>query len=339
MLKFSNVKFRTKLLIFVLLAIFVVLLASIYMYFSLQILIKDTTVMYERAMELTAVYRQMSLIQQEIQFYLSTNSSDSLIAFYDYMNVIKGLADNLLKNVSYTSEGIKSKNAANMILNYLDNAESAIMAKRGRDIDGYMAYYALTVEKNSDIMRYIEEIMSGELINTSDSYAIMSKRIQIATRFNNKPGKNEDNSDKPGKGNNNDNKPGKGSDNNNKSSKGNDNFNESGKENDNSVKPGKGNDKKVNPNKENKNDDKPESKDKKVNPGKESDNSDKPGKGKEKNNKQGNENNNSDKPDKGNDKTVNPNKGNNNSNKPDKGNDKKVIIRSVQSEQQQRQTR
>lgn len=185
MLKLSNVKFRTKLLIFVLLAIFVVLLASVYMYFSLQILIKDTTVMYERAMELTAVYRQMSLIQQEIQFYLSTNSSDSLIAFYDYMNVIKGLADNLLRNVSYTSEGIKSKNAANMILNYLDNAESAIMAKRGRDIDGYMAYYALTVEKNSDIMRYIEEIMSGELINTSDNYAAISKRIQFATKFNN----------------------------------------------------------------------------------------------------------------------------------------------------------
>jgi ParB family chromosome partitioning protein len=177
---------------------------------------------------------------------------------------------------------------------------------------------------------------------------------------NNKPEKGNANNDKPGKGNDNNNKPGKendnidkpdnrndksknqgkGNDNSEKPGKGNDNFNESGKENDNSVKPGKGNDKKVNPNKENKNNDKSDKgKDKEVNPGKESDNSDKPGKGKEKNNKQGNENNNSDKPDKGNDKTVNPNKGNNNSNKPGKGNDKKVIIRSVQSEQQQRQTR
>lgn len=185
MLNFGGVKFRTKLLVFVQLAILVVLLASVYVYFSLQILIRDTTVMYEKTMELTAVYRKMDSIQQEIQFYLSTNSSDSLISFYDYMNEIKAGADKLIKNVSYTPEGIKSKNAANMIINYLEHAEQAIMAKRGRDIDGYTAYYALTVKENNDIMRYIEEIISGELISTSNSYAAISKRIQFATTFNN----------------------------------------------------------------------------------------------------------------------------------------------------------
>lgn len=185
MFRLSGVKFRTKLLIFFLLTIIVVLLASIYMYFSLQILMKDTTVMYEKTMQLTAVYRQLSSIQQEIQFYLSTNSSDSLIAFYDYMNGIRGLADSLIKDVNYSPEGIKSANAANMIINYLDNAEKAIMAKRGRDIDGYTHYYALTVKENNDIMRYIEEIMSGELISTSDNYAAISKRIHFATTFNN----------------------------------------------------------------------------------------------------------------------------------------------------------
>lgn len=185
MLRFNSVKFRTKLLIFFLLTIIVVLLASIYMYFSLQIIIKDTTVMYEKTMQLTAMYRQLSSIQQEVQFYLSTNSSDSLIAFYDYMNEIKSLADSLIENINYSPEGIKSANAANMIISYLDNAEKAIMAKRGRDIDGYTTYYALTVKENNDIMRYIEEIMSGELISTSDNYAAISKRMQFATTFNN----------------------------------------------------------------------------------------------------------------------------------------------------------
>lgn len=136
-------------------------------------------------MELTAVYRQMGSIQREIEFYLSTNSSDSLIAFYDYMNGIKSCADSLQDNVTYTPKGIKSKNVANMIINYLVHAEKAIMAKRGRDIDGYTTYYARTVEENNDIMRYIEEIMSGELIDTSDNYAAISNRIQIATTFNN----------------------------------------------------------------------------------------------------------------------------------------------------------
>ncbi len=185
MFRLSGVKFRTKLLIFFQLAIVVVLLASIYMYFSLQILIKDTTDMYEKTMELTAVYRQMGSIQREVEFYLSTNSSDSLIAFYDYMNGIRGLADSLLKDVTYTPKGIKSKNVANMIIHYLDDAENAIMAKRGRDIDGYTTYHARTVDENNDIMRYIEEIMSGELIDTSDNYSAISKRIEFATTFNN----------------------------------------------------------------------------------------------------------------------------------------------------------
>ena len=185
MIKHKSIKFRTKLLVFFLLAIVVVLLASIYTYFSLQILIKDTAEMYEKAMELTAVYRQMGLIQREIESYLSTNSSDSLIAFYDYMNELKGLAESLLNNVTYTPEGIKSKNAGNMIINYLNDAEKAIIAKRGRDIEGYTTYYARTVLENTEIMRYIEEIMSRELIDTSDNYAIVSKRIQWATTFNN----------------------------------------------------------------------------------------------------------------------------------------------------------
>lgn len=183
--KNKSIKFRTKLLVFFLLAIAVVSLASIYTYFSLQILIKDTNEMYEKAMEFTAVYRQMELIQREIESYLSTNSSDSLIAFYDYMNDLKGLAESLLSNVTYTAEGIKSKNAGNMIINYLNDAEKAIIAKRGRDIEGYTTYYARTVTENSEIMRYIEEIMSRELIDTSDNYAIVSKRIQLATAFNN----------------------------------------------------------------------------------------------------------------------------------------------------------
>lgn len=184
MFRFSGIKFRTKLLIFFQLAIVIILIASIYMYFSLQIIIKDTTEMYEKTMELTAVYRQMGSIQHEIEVYLSTNSSDSLIAFYDYMDGIKGIADRLLSNVVYTAKGVKSKNVANMIINYLEHAEKAIMAKRGRDLDGYTTFYARTIEENNDIMRYIEEIMSGELIDTSDSYASISRRIQFATTFN-----------------------------------------------------------------------------------------------------------------------------------------------------------
>jgi sensor histidine kinase YesM len=148
-------------------------------------LIRDTTEMYDKTMELTAIYRKMGSIQHEIESYLSTNSSDNLIAFYDNMDEIRSHADKLLENVTYTPKGIKSKNTGNMIINYLDHAEKAIIAKRGRDIDGYTAYYAVTVQENDDIMRYIEEIMSGDLIETSDNYSVLSKRIQFATTFNN----------------------------------------------------------------------------------------------------------------------------------------------------------
>ena len=185
MFKLSGMKFRTKLMVFFALAIVIVMLSSVYTYFSLQMLIKDTAEMYEKTMELTAVYRQMGSIQHEIESYLSTNSSDNLIAFYDYMDGIKGHADSLLTDVVYTPKGIKNKNVGNMIMNYLDHAEKAMIAKRGRDIDGYTAYYAVTVEENNNIMRYIEEIMSGELIETSDNYAVISKRIQLATTVNN----------------------------------------------------------------------------------------------------------------------------------------------------------
>lgn len=185
MFKFNGVKFRTKLIVFFLFVVVIVILSSIFTYFSLQIIIKDTTEMYEKTMKLTAIYRQMGSIQHEIESYLSTNSSDNLIAFYNYMDNIKEHADSLLTDVTYTPKGIKSKNTGHMIMNYLNHAEKAMIAKRGRDIDDYTAYYALTVEENNEIMRYIEEIMSGELIETSDSYSVISKRIQFFMTFNN----------------------------------------------------------------------------------------------------------------------------------------------------------
>jgi hypothetical protein len=177
---------------------------------------------------------------------------------------------------------------------------------------------------------------------------------------NNKPGKENDNSDKPDKRNDKSKNQGKGNDNSEKPGKGidkiinlfrvNNNKEKPDKENDKTVNPGKGNDNSDKPGKGNENDNKPgKNEDNSDKPGKGNNNDNKPGKGSDNNNKSskgndnfnesGKENDNSVKPGKGNDKKVNPNKGNNNSNKPDKGNDKKVIIRSVQSEQQQRQTR
>lgn len=185
MIRFEGFKYRTKLLFFFLLATVVILLAFIYTFFSQQILIKETTDMFDKNMELTSVYRELSSIQHEMEIYLSTSNSDNLLSFYDHMNKIRSNADKLLSNVSYTAKGIRSMNAAEMIINYLDEAEQAIYAKRGRNIDEYTAYYDKTVKDNKYIVQYIEEIMTSELIDSSDLYVAISNRINFATTFNN----------------------------------------------------------------------------------------------------------------------------------------------------------
>jgi two-component system, sensor histidine kinase YesM len=183
--KSGDMKFRTRLITFFLASAAIIMLASIYAYISSQILMRDTSEMFQKNLELTGAYSRLSKIQNDLELYLSTGSSDSLLAFYDDDNAITDNVSRLIDGVTYTPRGVKIKNAANMITDYMTKAESAINAKRGRNIDAYVTAYEITVKECAYITVYMEEIMSQDIVDSAEKYQVITARQLQVTVFNN----------------------------------------------------------------------------------------------------------------------------------------------------------
>lgn len=183
-MKIHDLKYRTKLIVFFSLSLLIILLACLYMYLTLQRLTQDTTDMFEKNVVLTDVYRKLGLMQTDLEAYLTTNDSDSLLSFYNNVNAIQPLTRTMKTSTISDMGDVRLKNTANMIENYLSEAEKAIIAKRGRNIDSYTEYFALAKRHNQMILRYIDELMSATLIANTDGYSAIAERIRLATLFN-----------------------------------------------------------------------------------------------------------------------------------------------------------
>lgn len=172
-------------MVFFILSVLIILATSLYAYISAQIIMQDTDQMFQKNLQLTEAYSRLGKVQNDLELYLSTSSSDSLIAFYNDSSALNDNAESLLSKVSYNERGIKMKNVANMVLDYLSKAEYAINQKRGRNISAYTAAYENTVKESDSITVYMEEIMSRDMIDSSEKYKAIHARQEQVSLINN----------------------------------------------------------------------------------------------------------------------------------------------------------
>lgn len=181
----SSIRYQTKLVAFLLLSIGITMLAGLYSYLSIQNLMDDSVETFQKNYQLANAYREVELMQKEFETYFSTSSSDSLVAFYNHSAAVGSNIEELRKTVTYTERGIHVKNISNMMDHYLQCADDAVRAKRGRMVDNYTQGYADTVKENRYITRYMEKMMSTDLIGSAERYAEISRNVGQITMFNN----------------------------------------------------------------------------------------------------------------------------------------------------------
>lgn len=173
--------YRNKLIGFFLMATIITTLVGLYNYTSSRLLMKDMTDLLNKSQELTTLYNEVDEIQSILEVYLSTRSSDSLMAFYDYSNSIATSNAFLLKNFEYTERGILIKNLSGMVDHYLKVLDKTIVAKRNKKIDEYTLGYENAVKEYQYIGNYIEEIMSKDLSDSAKKYIEIQNEIKRST--------------------------------------------------------------------------------------------------------------------------------------------------------------
>lgn len=178
-------KYSTKLIMFFILAISISTLTGIYSNLSSQVLMKNTVKILTESQEITVIYKEIKEIQNNLEVFLSTNNTDSLLTFYDHSNSISSRVNKLEKSVTYTQNGIKIKNVISMIEHYLMTLDTTVTARRNRDVEAYTEGYQNSVREYNYIGSYINEMMSANLSESAETYIMIQERYNQVTRFNN----------------------------------------------------------------------------------------------------------------------------------------------------------
>ena len=157
----KGMAFRTKLMGFFFLAISFTALVGVYTYKSSSVIMSDMTRLLSQTQDITTLYNELDNIHMYFEDYLSTRSSDSLNAFYDYSISIEEHSSRIEKNSDYSERGIKIKNISGMITHYLSVLDETVIEKRKGQIK-YIEGYHQAVKENSYIGEYIEDMMSTD---------------------------------------------------------------------------------------------------------------------------------------------------------------------------------
>lgn len=184
MRKKKGITYRTKLIGFFLLATAITVLVGLYNYTSSRVLMRDMTNLLNKSQELTSLYDELDQIQNVLEVYLSTRSSDSLKSFYDHSNSISYNNSILMTDEGYSDRGIKIKNLNGMITHYLKVLDETVVDKRNKKISEYRAGYVQAVKEYDYIGSYIQEIMSTDLSESAGKYLEIQKEVDRTSSIN-----------------------------------------------------------------------------------------------------------------------------------------------------------
>lgn len=180
----NRVAYRTKLIIFILLAVILIFFVGLYNSLSSRFLFKETQGLLETSYQITTLYEQVDATQKELENYLSTRSSDSLQKFYEKGNEAVTSNEALRQNAMYTVRGVKIKNFCNMVDHYLKGADQTVIDKRNNNTELYIAGYEQVVKEYENLNRYSQQILSEDLSANSVWYSKLHTNIEINSAIN-----------------------------------------------------------------------------------------------------------------------------------------------------------
>ncbi|MBN2897177.1 MAG: histidine kinase [Clostridia bacterium] len=178
LLEFKGI--RRRIMIFYLIITIIFAAVSLYSYFSGLNTLDKSKVLIQDYLYLNELDNTIETLETEVEQYLSTQSSESLINYYEIQNQLKEIVKSIPNKPSYDQREMLLKDIANMAEELLDESESAIILKRGNISNEYNMHFQRTVEIGAYIQSHITDLLNYQLEVGSDDYKQTSRGMFIA---------------------------------------------------------------------------------------------------------------------------------------------------------------
>lgn len=181
MLRFNTI--RKKMLLYSLFIILISIITSFYTINNSGHVINNFDSMFNSNVQLTSLSTKLENIDKELLNYLITENSDSLDTYMKDSSLIQNDAYSMMA-LTYNNTQLKETDIGNMIIEYLDAADAAISAKRGRNINECNLRYNDAKEISNNIDYYIKQLNFSEFSETTTKYSFMSGKIKALQYMN-----------------------------------------------------------------------------------------------------------------------------------------------------------
>jgi len=170
-------RIRKKLILYFMVTTLLMGMACFVSYYNAQMLASGMDAIFENNQYLSDISDTVANVQSTLESYLSTSHSESLKDYFRYSASLRNTGNEINEMIYDSESGLLLHDIGNMINTYLDYSDTAVSAKRGRDIEKYTQYYTEASKVYDYINLYINKLMQNQFQENTKGYTLIKGRL------------------------------------------------------------------------------------------------------------------------------------------------------------------
>jgi len=168
---------KRKVFSFILVVLISFISGYIYTFYLTSKINEQINQMFTISIQLNKMLDTMDQFENNIENYLSTKSSDSLVLYLDQYNILEETKETLDFGNSTNDTYLKLNDIGLILSHYLDLSDQAIEYKRARNTEKYLETYSEIIKYRNYIEIKSSEIENFEFKTNLDSYLELTEKL------------------------------------------------------------------------------------------------------------------------------------------------------------------
>ncbi|CAA7600008.1 Two component system, signal transduction histidine kinase [Acididesulfobacillus acetoxydans] len=165
---------RRQLVLFALAVVLILSSASAYSYYEAHLVMRQTNDIFRDYEYVNNLYTAMNDLEADLEDYLATQSSYSLMNYYSANNKLQTLMEQRRLKVGTDERSLQLEDVYNMTKAFLHEADAAVYARRGGMISLGLSHQA----ESKQIAGYIHKVMNDLIYSTLNSETLKYQGLQ-----------------------------------------------------------------------------------------------------------------------------------------------------------------
>ncbi|MCX7951967.1 MAG: histidine kinase [Clostridiales bacterium] len=175
---------RKKLIIYFLFIILFLSSISFFSYYSTNVVLNNTNSIIKDYIYINNLKNTVNALTTELEKYLTTASSESLLRYYDYYNRLQSISREIPRTLDYNEDNLILKDIGNMLDELLSETDKAVLAKRGRISSRYIVNFQRVTEISEYINQYNNKLLDNTLKGGTARYKKINSNMKLIIFLN-----------------------------------------------------------------------------------------------------------------------------------------------------------